>query len=130
MNSETRTRLAKLFGRLGSEHAGERENALAAIDKALVAPGPGWSWICGLIEVGRLSTDDDAVARDRLLVRLVGERIRDCGVHDWTLSVEERASVRKIKNAIELSKSLSSIPSAEVELALGVADSVRRRVGR
>ena len=57
-----RRRVAKLIGMLGSSSAGERENALAAIDKALSAAALTWGWLAALVERGELPGGD----RDRI----------------------------------------------------------------
>lgn len=130
MNQEARERLAKLFGRLGSDQAGERQNALAAIDKALSASGLSWAWVCDLVNAAELLTEHDLARRDRLLSRLVGDRLNDCLAQAWSLSAEERNAVRYLSNHLGLSKSLRSIETERIEAAMFIADETRRRAGR
>jgi hypothetical protein len=130
MNQEARDRLAKLFGRLGSDQAGERQNALAAIDKALSAAGLSWAWVCDLVGQAELLTEGDLARRDRLLSRLVGDRLSECLAQAWSMSAEEKASVRPLWSTLQVSKSLRSIEPERIEAAIFIADVTRKRVGR
>jgi hypothetical protein len=130
MNQEARERLAKLFGRLGSDQAGERQNALAAIDKALAAAGVSWAWVCDLVGQAELLTEGDLARRDRLLSRLVGDRLNECLAQAWSLSAEEKAAVRPLRDTLQVSKSLRSIEPERIEVAIYVADTTRKRAGR
>jgi hypothetical protein len=47
--AELRTRLGKLFGVLGSTHAGERAAALHAIDQAMESGGMSWADVAAAI---------------------------------------------------------------------------------
>jgi hypothetical protein len=127
---EAGARLGKLFGRLGSDQAGERANALAAIDKALPAAGLSWSWVCELVTSGTHAADEGAEARDRLLARLMADRLAEAAVGAHSLSVQEHVELRKVSGAIKETGSLRSVASADVARALDLADVIRRRVGR
>lgn len=129
--TDARERLAKLFGRLGSEHAGERQNGLAAIDKALTAAELSWTWVCELVANGIHSADQDVVARDRLLTRLVGDRLSEAMfAGENALSTQQHASLRKLHDGLKEVRSLRAVKSEEIVRALDLADLVRRRVGR
>ena len=117
----------KLFGMLGSEHAGERDNAVDAIGRALAASGLSWRWICELIAGG--TTEQDAAARDRLLSRLVEDRVKEAMIGAWSLSVEEHADLRKVNTELREARSLRSVGAHDVHRALEVADMVRQRYG-
>jgi hypothetical protein len=130
MNQEARERLAKLFGRLGSDQAGERDNALLAIDKALTAAGMSWAWVCDLVNQAELLREDDMKRRDRLFARLVGDRLNECQAQAWSLSVEENTGVRRVANELQLSKSLRAVETERIEAAIFIADTTRKRVGR
>ena len=130
MNEDARERLAKLFGRLGSDQAGERQNALAAIDKALSAGGLTWAWVCDLVGQAELLSVLDLARRDRLLSRLVGDRLDECLVQVWSMSADERAAVRCLYNELQLAKSLRSVKPERIESAIFIADATRKRVGR
>ena len=130
--SEARERLAKLFGRLGCDcSAGERRNALVAIDKALVASGLSWAWVRELIADGVHGTDADAAARDGVLARLLSERLGEAmfgGAN--ALATAEFAEVRRVHERLLEARSLRSLTTAEISRVLDLADQVRRRVGR
>ena len=129
MNQEARERLAKLFGRLGSDQAGERQNALTAIDKALAAAGLSWAWVCDLLNQAELLSEGDLARRDRLLSRLVGDRLDECLVQAWSLSADEKKAVVPLSKALKLSMSLRSIEPERIENAIFIADTTRKRVG-
>lgn len=123
-----RERLAKLIGRLGSEHAGERENAFAAIKKLLAASGLTWSWVCELVAGGELVEVIDG--RDRLLTRLVGDRVKEAMVGGWCLLREEYADLRAVNAELVEVRSLQRLSADEIRRAIEVSDLVRQRVGR
>ncbi|HXO70411.1 MAG TPA: hypothetical protein VN838_15720 [Bradyrhizobium sp.] len=129
MTLEVRQRLGKLFGRLGSDQAGERDNAIVAIDKALAAAGRGWSWVCELVTSGELPTDADVKARGALFAELVAERVRDCLAESWALSVAEAAAVGKVAVALDRG-GMSDVNVDELREALRISTTMRRRVGR
>lgn len=125
-----RDRLAKLFGRLGSDQAGERDSALAAIEKALAAAGSSWSWICALVGRGRLPDDADQAARDGLLDQLVEQLTREAMFGAWALSVEERAALTRVSAELRETRSVAALRVDEIRRVIEVADIVRKRVGR
>jgi hypothetical protein len=130
LGRDARARLAKLFGLLGSDQAGERSNAIEAIGKTLAASGLSWSWVCELVASGVRAEDPEAVARDRVLTRLVGERVTEAVFGIYSLNVEEHAQLRKVNNELRELRSLRGLTSREIVHAIDLADLVRTRVGR
>jgi hypothetical protein len=119
-----RARLGKLFGILGSEHAGERANALAAIERDLIEADLSWRWVGELVARGELPGGE----RDRLFVRVVGERLRQALASAWAMPAGDAGVVRGV--IARLGAGAAEISVAELERALAIADATRREVGR
>jgi hypothetical protein len=129
IGADDRARLAKLFALVGgSEHAGERDNALAAIGKVLAGAGSSWSWITELIETGVHASDPEAIAWDEVLSRLVGDRLREAMGGAWSLSLEERRDLTKVNVPFRTRGSVRNVRISDISRALDIADQVRQRV--
>jgi hypothetical protein len=75
-------------------------------------------------------TEDDLARRDKLLARLVGDRLVECRAQAWALSAEEKAAVLPLSSTLQHSKSLRSVTPGQIEAAILVADATRLRIGR
>jgi hypothetical protein len=65
--AEARGRLAKMFGALGSVHAGERAAALHAIDHAMRSGGMSWGDVAAAIAVPPCGWRDASIYHDLVL---------------------------------------------------------------
>ena|ERR1039458_4501139 len=90
--ADLRERVSKLVGMLGSAHAGERDAAVQAIDKALGSAGHSWAWLCDLVAGGGLADS----AREKLLARLIAERLNAGLDQAWSMDAGDAAIVREI----------------------------------
>lgn len=124
MTTTARIGISKLVGMLGSDHAGERDNALTAASKALAGAGLSWGWVGRLVADGELPGGD----REKLLTRLVADRLREGLVTAWAMSGEEAKFVRDV--LARCASGLSEASCADLERALQIAGDVRRRAGR
>lgn len=115
-----RKRLAKLIGMLGSSSAGERANALAAFDKALIAAALSWGWLADLIERGQLPDGDTA----RMFKMLVIGRLRESLPRGWGMREGEAAFVRDV--LVRCESGASDVDLATVSRALEIAARVSR----
>jgi hypothetical protein len=106
-------------GMLGSSSAGERANAPAAVDKALTANGLSWGWLAHILERGELPAD-----RDPIFKRLVSDRLREGLVVAWSMGSGDSGFVKDVLARVE---SGSSIEFADVDKALNIATTARRR---
>jgi hypothetical protein len=116
-----RARLARLVGMLGSSAAGERENALAALDKELVSRGVSWGWLADLVAHGELPGG----LRERVFKRLVVDRLKQGLVAAWAMAGGDAEFVRKVVAGC-VSKS-EIVEAGRIETALRIADDARKR---
>jgi hypothetical protein len=71
-----RSRLGKLVGMLGSAHAGERSNALDAIDQALERAGLSWWWVGELVAQGEVRDSNHLSARSESVTPFAHNDVR------------------------------------------------------
>jgi hypothetical protein len=118
-----RERVGKLIGMLGSDHSGERSNALAAIEQTLTKAGTTWAWVGSIVSHGDLPRGE----REQILGSLIGDRLRGGLSHSWTLSGDEARTLRE--TAARCKTSLASVSADELSHAIKIADEARRRAG-
>ena len=121
--ADLRERLGKLAGLVGSSHSGERAAALAAIDGALDRAGLTWRWIGEIVAGGELADS----ARERLLARLIAERLNAGLDQAWCLDAGHAAIVREIVGRCETG--LAQVDATELARVINIADGARRRAG-
>ncbi len=120
-DAEARERLGKLFGILGSEHAGERANAVSAIDQALTRSGWTWSDVGQLIARGELPNDE----REKLLARLVADRLRAGLKFSWMLTGTQSKHLRELVARSE--SGFADVSTAALERAIAIVETARRQ---
>lgn len=120
---EVRERVGKLLGMLGSNQKGERANALAAIEQALTRAGETWAWIGSLVAHGDLPGGE----REKILARLIGDRLRGGLAHAWAMTDSDAKTLRDIAGRCE--KRLAEVSADEISQAIKIADDARRRAG-
>lgn len=126
-----RARAAKLIAMLGSSNAGEQGNAFGAL-RSLFSGGSGvdWNWVAALVEKGELRDEDaGAVARDKLLRRLLVDRLDEGLAHAWAMPPGKAVNLRELRKRCADNKLRDSDFSNEIELALKVADQARVDAG-
>jgi hypothetical protein len=116
-----RSRLAKLTGMLGSAHAGERDNAITALDNALAGSGRGWPWLAELIERGEMPRGK----REQLLGRLLAHRLRQALAGAWAMDSGEAEYMRSILDRLAISA--SGISNEEIARAIKIAGTTTRK---
>jgi hypothetical protein len=121
--ADFRERLSKLVGRLGSSHAGERDAAVQAIDKALGSAGHSWAWLCDLVAGGELRNGE----REKLLAQLVKERLNAGLDQAWSMDAGDAAIVRELVGRCETG--LAQVNATELARVINIADGARRRAG-
>ena len=92
VDGDFRARVGKLCGMVGSDSAGEKNNALLAIDQALARAGLSWQWIGELVAHGDLSRGE----REEILARLIAERLNAGLDQAWSMDAGDAAIVREI----------------------------------
>src|ERR1035437_1871554 len=115
--ADLRQRVGKLCGMVGSDQTGEKSNALAAIDQALSRAGKTWAWI------GELADS----AREKLLARLIAERLNAGLDQAWSMDAGDAAIVREIVGRCETG--LAQVNATELARVISIADGARRRPG-
>jgi hypothetical protein len=115
-NPEFRSRLGKLIGMLGSKHEGERQNASAALERALTDAGLSFGWLADQVAGSR----DD---RGEIFRELIVERLSHALRNAWVLLPHEAAFVRGVLY------DLSGSDSAAIVRAIEIADRARRMAG-
>jgi hypothetical protein len=121
--ADLRERVSKLVGMLGSAHAGERDAAVQAIDKALGSAGHSWAWLCDLVAGGGLADSE----REKLFARLIAARLNAGLDMAWSMDSGEAAVVREIVGRCETG--LAQVNATEIARAIKIADGARRRAG-
>jgi hypothetical protein len=119
--ADLRERVGKLCGMVGSDQAGEKSNALLAIDQALARAGKTWAWIGEIVARGELPND-----RDKVSARLVVERLQTGLASSWAMSEGEAREVREI---VDLCEAGTVISPEKIKRAINIADDARRRAG-
>ena len=119
--ADLRERVSKLVGMLGSAHAGERDAAVQAIDKALGSAGYSFAWLCDLVARGKPPN-----GRDKVSARLVVERLQAGLAHAWAMSEGDARDVREI---VDLCEAGTVISPEKIKRAINIADDARRRAG-
>lgn len=114
-----RARLGKLVALLGSNNAGERDNALAALGRALGENGLDWAWLADLATRGETPDSDYT----RLFGRMVGERLRQGIVHAWSMEPGDARTVRAVADRL----ASGHVSIFEIQRALSIADAARLR---
>ena len=123
MDADFRERVGKLCGMVGSDQAGEKSNALLAIDQALARAGKSWQWIGELVAHGDLSNGE----REKILARLIAERLNAGLDQAWSMDAGDAAIVREIVGRCETG--LAQVDATELARVIGLADGARRRAG-
>jgi len=118
---DARARLGKLVGLLGSSAQGERENALAAVDRALRAAHLSYGWLADLIARGDLPDGDN----ERVFKRLIVDRLREGLQVAWSLGPGEANELRSVLVRIEAG--LRTIDLKTIDHALNIATKARAR---
>ena len=113
-SAEVRSRLGKLIGMMGSEHAGERQNASAALERTLSEAGLSFGWLADVVAV---AGEDH---RYPLFRELVAERLSHALRNSWALLPREAAFVRDVLYNLNQSN------SDAVRRAIDIADRARR----
>jgi hypothetical protein len=121
--ADLRQRVGKLCGMVGSDQTGEKSNALAAIDQALSRAGKTWAWIGEIVARGELADS----AREKLLARLIAERLNAGLDQAWSMDAGDAAIVREIVGRCETG--LAQVDATELARVIGLADGARRRAG-
>lgn len=116
-SAEFRSRVGKLIGMLGSTHAGERQNASAALERTLSDAGLSFGWLADVVAG---SSGDD---RHQLFRELVVERLSHALRHAWALTPQEAVFVRQVLY------DLAGSNSAAIARAIEIADRARRTAG-
>lgn len=129
--SDLRERFGKLIGMCGSSSAGERDNALAAIDRALSAAGLTWAWLSDLVASGE-RPDSGLVQRRALLVaKLLKPRLNEALSLAWSMTADEAKAIAELRKRVESGADLNSAEGLErIERAIGIITDVKRRNGR
>jgi hypothetical protein len=120
-SDELRFRLGKVCGMLGSEHDGERRNALTMLGHQLANAGLSWAWFADLVAHGVMPGGD----RTRLFHRLVGARLADGLKYAHAMEPSEASYVRGM--AKRSPEELERAETKFVEHALQICDEARRR---
>lgn len=123
VTADIRERVGKLLGMIGSSSEGEKKAALAAVEGALSKAGTTWAWIGSLVAHGDLPSGD----REKILSRLVADRLRDGLCQAWAMSDGEARELRDI--AARCETALASVSPADLARAIAIADNARRRAG-
>ena len=121
--AEPRQRLGKLFAALGDPSA--RAAALCAIDTSIAETGLGWGWVADAIA----AADDDSGARERLLVRLVHEKLSALLADPSALKTAEAVVVARVSEALAPDGG-TRLPVSDLVAVVDLAGVVRRRSGR
>lgn len=123
VTAQIRERVGKLLGMIGSDKDGERANALAAVQEALNKSGETWAWIGSLVAHGDLPGGE----REKILSRLVADRLQGGLAHAWAMSDGDAKTVRD--TAARCKNGLAQVPADELSKAISIADEARRRSG-
>jgi hypothetical protein len=114
-----RTRLGKLVALLGSDNAGERDNALAALGRTLTDQGLDWAWLANLAAHGEVPDSKHS----KLFARVVGERLQRSLARAWAMADGDARFVRQVLGCLVVGQASSD----EIERALKIADDVKRK---
>src|ERR1019366_7914942 len=123
VDADFRERVGKLCGMVGSDRAGEKSNALLAIDQALARAGKSWQWIGELVAHGDLSNGE----REKILASLIAERLNAGLDQAWSMDAGDAAIVRELVGRCE--DGLAQVSAAELSRAIKIADNARGRAG-
>jgi hypothetical protein len=130
--SEGRERLARIFGRLGSDSPGERAAALVAIDRAMPAADFTWTLVRDLVALGTLGSDAVTSRSDRLLGDLVGGELERSRPDGWALEAGEAAVLLQLRGVLDGDRAqLKTMAGLDlVDRALAICRSLRKRTAR
>lgn len=117
-------RLAKLIGMLGSAHAGERANAIEAVDQELARHGLTWFDVGALAAHGKRDRD-----REKLLARFVSDRLKAGLQYAWCMTGEQSKWLRELVARCDRTGGLD-VGAAALTEAIAIADQARRQAGR
>src|SRR5665213_3929403 len=120
---EVRERVGKLLGLVGSDQDGERANALAAIEQALNKSGETWASIGSLVAHGDLPGGE----REKILSRLIGDRLRGGLAHAWAMTDGDARTVRE--TAERCKASIANVPAGDLSRAIKISDDAKRSAG-
>ena len=123
VDGDFRERVGKLCGMVGSDQAGEKSNALLAIDQALARAGKTWAWIGDLVAHGDLSNGE----REKILASLIADRLNAGLDQAWTMDAGDAAIIRELVGRCETG--LAQVNATELARALALANGARRRAG-
>jgi hypothetical protein len=133
MTAEARKKLGKMFGRLGSAHAGEVANAVDAINKQLPTCGMTWSTVSDLVAYAGFASDD-AVARrsGKLIADLVRERLDRVRPSSWSYTADEAKYLLAVTELLDGDpanlRTLGALDALERGLRVCVAVAKRTRI--
>jgi hypothetical protein len=88
-----REQLAKIVAMFDSDVAGERVSAFEHARKIIGLTGRTWLWVSDLIRKGEAPDDE----REKLLARLVIDRLGLAEACQWAMSPEERICVEELR---------------------------------
>jgi hypothetical protein len=115
-----RARLGKFVAMLSSER--ERGNAVAALGRGLADAGLDFNWLARLVVDGELPGGE----REKLLARLVADRLRQALPRAWAMTGGDADTVRWLLDHCA-EGGLSGVSNADIERAIAVADEATRR---
>lgn len=116
-SAEFRSRVGKLIGMLGSAHAGERQNASAALERMLSDAGLSFGWLADVV------AGSDADGRYEIFRELLVERLSHALRNSWTVLPQEAAFVRDVLYSLNRSN------AAAIRRAIEIADRAKRTAG-
>jgi hypothetical protein len=119
---ELRARLGKLLGMIGSAHAGERENALSAVDQALARAGMTWATIGRLVSRGGELPND----REALFARVMKTVCRDTIPRAWALNGGEAKLVSAVFDACDGSR-FAELDAIDLRKVVEISERARKR---
>lgn len=123
MDEDFRERIGKLLGMIGSDQAGEKSNAILAVDQGLARAGKTWAWIGNYVAHGDVSEGE----REKILASLIAERLNAGLDQAWSMDAGDAAIVREIVGRCETG--LAQVNATELAHAIKIADGARRRAG-
>lgn len=119
--TELRARLAKLLAMVGSPAKGERNNAVAALDRTLADNQLGWGWLADFIT--RASVP--AAERDRFLAGVLSDRLDHATPHAWALDEGGAAFLKETRAMLRNGQSACSL--GRLRRAVELSDEAIRR---
>jgi hypothetical protein len=107
---------------LGSAHSGEKQNALAAIEKTLAGAGLTWASIGRLVARGELPGGE----RENLFSRVVRDRMKETLPRAWAINTSEARLCSNVLDACDGTR-FAELDTIDLRRAIEISERARKR---